>query len=139
MKISWSLTVGITGLVLVLWVGPSWAQGTNSTKGDARRNTAGGTRKGPETDRTVQEGPRDVGRGGVRSSERPRTDTGGERPGAQTRPAPITPRAESDLPKAGRAGTGGREAGEPRDVNQGRPSGVDVREPAGVRERDEKK
>jgi len=43
MKLSWSLTVGIAGLVLMLWAGASWGQGTNPTNSDAGGNTAGGT------------------------------------------------------------------------------------------------
>jgi trimeric autotransporter adhesin len=43
MKLSWSLAVGIPGLVLMLWVGPSWGQGTNPTNSDPLSNTAGGT------------------------------------------------------------------------------------------------
>jgi len=43
MKISCSRTVGITALVLMLWLGPSWGQGTNATNSDPQRNTAGDT------------------------------------------------------------------------------------------------
>ena len=43
MKISGSRTVGITGLVLMLWVGPGWGDGTNPTVSDTQNNTAGGT------------------------------------------------------------------------------------------------
>jgi hypothetical protein len=43
MKVSCSLVVGITCLVLMLWVGPSWGQGTNPTNSDPQGNTAGGT------------------------------------------------------------------------------------------------
>ena len=43
MKISCSRTVGITALVLMLWLGPSWGQGTTPTNSDPQRNTAGGT------------------------------------------------------------------------------------------------
>ena len=43
MKISCSRTVGITALVLTLWLRPSWGQETNPTNSDPQRNTAGGT------------------------------------------------------------------------------------------------
>src|SRR5262245_12126750 len=46
MKISWSLVVGITGLVFMLWPGPSWGQlpsGNDISTNDGRENTGGGT------------------------------------------------------------------------------------------------
>src|SRR5262249_19967833 len=46
MKISWSLAIGITGLVVLLWVGPSLGQvpGDNDRSDEVTSNTGGGTR-----------------------------------------------------------------------------------------------